>query len=225
MANKRIVDLTTQAAIVDADWLEVQVSTEAVTKKSSVNVVTKVERDARIAQDDVIEAGVGLAAAGTYVTPVGTNYIDTSTDVMSALNLLDDAIGDMNVVTLEVSIPNANLNIAGATPYEIIPAPGAGKYIEVISASCSFDYTAPQMAWAIGSPKGVLQYDTGASHFMEWSNTFMVSTADIINKGTWTSEVGIIANKKVEFTFDSAPNPTAGGSRLNISITYVIWDV
>ena len=222
MANKRIVDLTTQAAIVDADWLEVQVSTESVTKKASVNVVTKVERDARIAQDDVIEAGVGLAAAGTYVTPVGTNYIDASTDVMDALDLLDDAIGSSGSAIVVSSIPvsAANLNNAGIAPFQLIAAPGATKYIEIIAISIWLNFVSAAVECA--AQDLVIQYDTGASHFAEWSNAWIEGAADAAAKATWTSNVTMMLNKKVELTFSADANPTAGDTTLQVWLTYIV---
>lgn len=225
MANKIINDLTNQAAVANADEMEVQVIGEAQTKKATVEVVTEVERDARVLQDNTIEAGVGLTAGGNYDTPAGTNYIDTSTDVMDALDMLDDAISasGSGIVVEEILVPNADLSIAGATPYEIIAAPGATKYIELLDCSVWLDYTAPIFAWAAGSPKLILEYDTGASHFMEWSNTFITGNADDGNKGTWTSNVQMLLNKKIQLSFDTAPaNPTAGGSLVKVWVTYII---
>lgn len=44
------------------------------------------------AEVDAIETGVGLSAAGAYVQPSGSNYIDASTSVMDALDKLDTAL-------------------------------------------------------------------------------------------------------------------------------------
>lgn len=41
---------------------------------------------------DTIELGVGLNTDGSYITKSGTNYIDTSTSISSAIDLLDVAI-------------------------------------------------------------------------------------------------------------------------------------
>ena len=41
---------------------------------------------------DTIELAVGLDTDGSYITPSGTNYIDTSTSIASAVELLDTAI-------------------------------------------------------------------------------------------------------------------------------------
>ena len=224
MANRRIIDLTQQAAIVDADWLEVQVSTEAVTKKSSVNVVTKVERDARIAQDNVIEASVGLTAAGAYDTPVGSNYLDASTDVMDALDILDDAIGSSGsaIVVAIIPVSAANLNNAGIAPFQLVAAPGATKYIEVLSISIWLNFVSAAVECA--AQDLVIQYDTGASHFAEWSNTWIEGVADAAAKATWTSNVTMMLAKKLELTFSAGANPTAGDTALKVWIAYIVRD-
>lgn len=49
---------------------------------------------------DAIEVGAGLATDGSYVTPSGTNYIDTATSLAEADELLDTQIKD-NYDTLE----------------------------------------------------------------------------------------------------------------------------
>jgi len=225
MANKLISELTTLATVANADELEVQKSGELVTKRATVEAVTKVERDARIAQDNVIEAGIGSNADGTYNTPSGTNHIDSTTSVMNALETLDGIIGASVLLIARVNIDAANLNTAGTVPYEIIAAPGAGKYIDVISSSNSLDFGATPMNWAVGAPKGVLEYDTGSSHIIEWSNTFMESAANAIAKGTWTSQPEIVENKKVQFTFDLGTNPIAGDTRITVVVAYLINDI
>lgn len=222
MANKLISELTNLATVANADEMEVQASGATVTKKATVEAVTKVERDARIAQDNVIEASVGLDADGSYPGFSGSNYLDSSTDVVDALDLLDTAIGSSNIVVEVISINNASMIAAGGSPVEIVAAPGATQWIDVISACMFLDYNAPIFAWAAGSPKGVLEYDTGSNHFIEWSNSFMVNNADIINKATWTSEVEQLLNKAVQFTYDTGANPTAGGSTAKIYIAYII---
>lgn len=226
MANKLISELTTLASgnINGADYVEVQEQDQAVTKKVTVTVLNELEKAERQAQDNVIEAACGLNADGTYPTPSGTNFLDSTTDIMDALDALDGAIGDANIVTEIVGVSSANLNNAGIAPYEIIAAPGATAFIEVLSCVVRLNYDSTQLAWAAGTPKLVLEYDTGATHFMEWSNTFITGTADDIAKGTWTSEVDIPLNKKVQLTFDTGANPTAGDATLKLFLTYRIWD-
>ena len=210
MANKLISDLTARGTILNSDMVEVQVSGQVITKRTTVEDLTKIERDARIAQDNVIEASSGFNADGSYPTPSGTNYLDTSTDVMDALDKLDSAIfgGGSGIVVDNITVSSANLNNAGLAPYEIIAAQGVGKTIELLHCSIYLNYVSS--AVDCGSQKLILEYDGEASHIMEWSNSFIESSSDTINTGTWTSNVEMVANKALELTFDSGSNPIAG---------------
>lgn len=67
MANKLISELTAKADPIGEDLMEVQDAYENVTKRSTITQVTSVEAAARAAQDNVIEAGAGLNANGTFV--------------------------------------------------------------------------------------------------------------------------------------------------------------
>ena len=226
MADKLIKGLTTlgSGSIENEDWLEIQEDDASTSKKVTVEVLNEIEAAARAAQDDVIEAGVGLNADGTYNTPSGTNYLDSTTDVMDALDALDNAIGSSGsgIVVDVVQVTAANLNNSGLTPYEIITAPGANKYIELLD--CSIWLDAGGTPTECGTQKLVLEFDTGSSHFMEWSNSFIESSSDIVNKGTWTSEVEMKGNKKVQLTFDGGVNATAGTTTLKVWVTYIIRD-
>ncbi|GAG04962.1 unnamed protein product, partial [marine sediment metagenome] len=71
MANKRIIDLGVAASVTNANVMEVDDAAFIESKQATVEVITQVERDARIAQDNVIEAGTGLETDGTYTAPAG----------------------------------------------------------------------------------------------------------------------------------------------------------
>jgi hypothetical protein len=69
---------------------------------------------------NAIETGVGLSAAGTYVPPTSSNYINSSTSVMSALNLLD--VGTHNAAilasTVYEAVPYSNTIAVNQDPIE-----------------------------------------------------------------------------------------------------------
>lgn len=222
MANKLISDLTNQATTGSTFLLEVQDPATSITKKATELVVTKVERDARIAQDNVIEASCGLDADGSYPGFSGSNYLDSSTDIVDALGDLDNAISTAGagIVVEAVGVSAANLNNAGITPYEIIAAQGVGKTIELLDCSIYLNYASS--AVECGTQKLILEYSGEASHFMEWANSFIEETSDTINKGTWTSNVEMKANTAMNLTFDSGANPTAGNTTLVVWVTYIV---
>ena len=223
MPNKLISELTLVGTVTGKDYLEVErASALGETKKALVETVTAEEAAIRALADDTIEASVGLSALGAYVPPVASNYLDASTDVMDALDRLDDAIGTSGSAIVVSSIPvsAANLNNAGIAPFSLIAAPGATKYIELIAISIWMDYNGVKVE--CGSQDLIIQYDTGASHFAEWSNAWIEGTADAAAKATWTSNVTMMLNKKVELTFSGGVNPTAGDTTLQVWLTYIV---
>jgi len=137
MANKLISQLTSGAANVqDTDVIEGQKSGELITKKFTGAQMRGVEKGEREAQDDQIEASVGLNADGTFTAPANSWYLRSAdftagiTDragatgaltenVMNALRILDaniraQAQGDYVVL-------HANIN-SDTTFADLIPA-------------------------------------------------------------------------------------------------------
>ena len=126
MANKLISQLTAAAAnLQDVDLAELQVNGEVFTRKFTGLQLRAVEKLERETQDDVIEAGCGLQANGTYLPEANSwsirsgDFTAGCTDrggatgaltenIQNALRLLDakiNAVGSGNYVILE-----ANLN-------------------------------------------------------------------------------------------------------------------
>lgn len=137
MADKLISQLTAGAAnLQDVDLVEVQVDGEAFSRKITGLQVRAVEKLARETQDNVIEAGAGLNANGTFTAPANSWYLRSAdftagcTDrggatgaltenIVNGLRLLDariNAMGSGNYVILR-----ANLN-ADTTLTTIVPA-------------------------------------------------------------------------------------------------------
>lgn len=88
------------------------------------------------------ETGAGLNANGTYNTPSGTNYLDSTTSIQNAVETLDGAIGSQKIVvkTTNYSVTEENqLIIANATSGAInitMPPPA-----NCFSNSCSLTIT------------------------------------------------------------------------------------
>jgi len=95
MANKTITQLTAVASVAAIDEFEVQVSGEIGTKKCTLTQLTQVEATARAAQDDVIEAAVGLNTDGTYKTLSDSWYLRTAD---FATGITDRGGAEANVV-------------------------------------------------------------------------------------------------------------------------------
>ena len=137
MADKLISQLTAGAAnLQDIDLIECQVDGEAFSRKITGLQVRAVEKLARETQDNVIEAGAGLNANGTFTAPANSWYLRSADftagcndrggatgalteNIVNGLRLLDariNAMGSGNYVILR-----ANLN-ADTTLTNIVPA-------------------------------------------------------------------------------------------------------
>ena len=79
----------------------------------------KVEETERIAQDDKIEASVGLAEDGSYIKREDSNYINDSETVVHAIDLLDKALKDEEVARIVMdNYLHSRLIKAGEQPNE-----------------------------------------------------------------------------------------------------------
>ena len=79
----------------------------------------KAEEEARIAQDDKIEASVGLAEDGSYIKREDSNYINDSETVVGAIDLLDKALKDEEVARIVMdNYLHSRLIKAGEHPNE-----------------------------------------------------------------------------------------------------------
>ena len=125
MADKQIYELSASGAnLLDTALVAGGVGTASATKYTGLQV-RAVEKAEREAQDNVIEASVGLNANGSYNTISGSNYLDSSTTIRSALLLLDTVLGTFssgaraNSVSLVADTPQViALELGGVvTPY------------------------------------------------------------------------------------------------------------
>ena len=219
MARKRILDLSALATAALTYMVEIHRPGQTASEKITVEDLLEPEATVRETNDDAIITGIGADADGTYSTPTGTNYLDGSTDVMDALGILDDAIGDTTVLLQKsVVLEPADIASLDTHPVTIIDGAGTNYYIEIVSASAVFDYDSDAYAIAAGG-KLVLEYSGAGSHLVEWSETFIVSTSDTVNRGVFTSNVDMQANTNIVARTTEAITPDAnddGYIRLNI---------
>lgn len=79
----------------------------------------------------------GIAVGATYIaSDTGTNYVNTGS-VSSCLFSIGDGLGGVQVA--QVNLNPAAIIVGTSIP--LIAAPGAGKYIQLISATMSYTYS------------------------------------------------------------------------------------
>lgn len=241
MANKTITELTAVSSVTNADEVEVQKSGETTTKKATILQLNAVEAAARAAQDDVIEAAVGLNTNGSYASLTNAWYIRAAefaagiTDrsgatgaltesIANALRILDAAIYNTTVFaytqslvmrTVTVTCSTADILSCNAVPKVIIPNPGAGYYNELISLVAENDFNSA--AFEAGTDVLKFKYNGGVD-VCEVPNAFIESGADMVHGGTVTSGVVITPAASIVMYCDSAP--TTGDGSFQITCTY-----
>lgn len=241
MANKTINELTAVTSLVAGDELEVQKSGETTTKKATVTQVLAVEATARAAQDDVIEAGVGLNTNGTYPSLTNAWYIRAAefaagvTDrggatgaltenVMNALRILDAAIYGVAtyaytsdvIKTATVTLSTADILAINAVPKVLLPNLGAGWAYEVISAIGI--NTFGTAAFEAGTAKLEIKH-TGGAVIAEFDNAFIEAGAKLIHRAIPTSNGAMVSGSVVAYC-GTAPTPATGDGSIAITLTY-----
>jgi len=242
MANKTIAQLSSVAGVADADEFEVQVSGETVTKKCTRKQLTQIEETARVAQDDAIEAAVGLNTNGTYKTLSDSWYLRAAdfatgiTDrggaeanvvesVEGGLRLLDsklyESINQLNqdVKTAYVLLNAADILALNAVPKILIA--GIMDYAhEIISIVGSLvDY--PEQAttyYEAGADKLSVRLTTGSGVMFEFPNAFIEAVAPCVYRGITTSTQLLKSGSAIELHCATAP--TGGNALLQFYITY-----
>lgn len=143
---------------------------------------------------------------------------DATLSATGALTITNNGI----LKTISVTIPTASVLTLNATPVTIIPAQGAGTYIEVISATAQMTYVSATYA-----TNGILRLLTSGATIgqVSWTaNGFLFGTTTRMVKGTTTATTGVaetqlLANTAVVAQVDTG-NPTTGDSSIIIKVTY-----
>jgi hypothetical protein len=118
-ANASSNYLTAATSLQDADnKLDAQIKTNADAIAENVADIAALSGGQGLsgiqAEVDAIETGVGLSTGGDYVAPNGSNYIDTSTSVMDALDKLDQAVFDADQSHTDLTALEARVDTAEA---------------------------------------------------------------------------------------------------------------
>lgn len=122
-------------------------------------------------------AGALHTVSGSATTDDNGTYVNKGSVTSALFAKLDD---EAELVTTTVAITNAEMLALRATPKTLVAAPGAGYFLEFISAVMLFDYTgaytetADNMAVKLGDGSG-----TAVSETIE-ATGFVDSTADIM---------------------------------------------
>ena len=234
MANKRTIDLTTESSVTNGMYMLVDDASFIEAKKATVEEVTEIERTARVAQDDAIEAGAGLDADGSFSPDAGSRYFTAADfvaagyteNIRRALRLLDTQIYanasaiDGILVTVTRVLTVAEINTLYSVPVVLVDtsAWAANLLIDVIDCVAWINWGS--VAWTTAKTLDIGY--TGGADIMTFTNAFVVAVADTFQKATPTDNAAMKIGD-VEVRFDAA-NPTAppGDSEITIYLSYRI---
>jgi len=166
-----------------------------------------------------MQAPAALAADRTITVPDAN--VDL-TNVRSAQEYAD------RVQSADVTITDVQLKALQATPIEVLPAPGAGKYYDIESIQQMLDFNSAAYVKATG---GEVSYQwTGAAGviatqafagLLDATADAHVSTKQDIES---PQDNGIVINSAVDVANDGAGEWTTGDSPLKLRIRYRVLD-
>lgn len=125
-------------------------------------------------------------------------------------------------IATSLAIPTASVLTLNATPIQIVAAPGAGLFIEVLSAS--FKSTFNSVAYATNTTLQVIT-DTATVAQADLTTGLVFSVSMFKNLARVSSATAtatqLIANKALMVVVPTG-NPTAGNSDITVYVTYRI---
>ena len=164
------------------------------------------------------------ASTGDYAD--ATTFLIANSDgeiKQASLEGLRDTFGS-SLQSASLVIPSAQVLALNTTPQTIVAAQGAGKAIEVISASVKLDYNTT----AYGTTTGVVLQTSGATQ-RQADVSFLDATVStvrnfIIYQATSATDTQIIANADLTVVA-KAFNPTLGDSDIEVFVLYRVIDI
>lgn len=160
-----------------------------------------------------ISGAITLSSAGVATIPAG--YVTNAMLATPGGQILEASL----------TIPTASVLTLNATPLTIVAAPGAGKYIEVISASTSITFVSA--AYATNTTLQLIS--EGATIAQMQDTSALVSTVSKITifqhpTGATAGQTQVLANTALQVKVGTG-NPTTGDSNIIVKVAYRIVTV
>lgn len=163
-------------------------------------------------------------AEGSYWTQISlAQMLGNPVSLTKIAEAFDDTREAAGIYIAELEIATADVLTLNGTPLEIVAAPGAGKVIEVISASRKLTFNS--IVYATNTRLALI-HDTATDVLVEWGNAGLnASVTNIlqgaINLATAATDTQLIENKAVMVTVEIG-EATAGNSDIKVYVVYRI---
>lgn len=127
-----------------------------------------------------------------------------------------DAAGQKKIT---ITVPSVNVLAANTTPFELIPAPGVGKYINVVNLTLSIDFAT--LAYATNTEVDI--QSNGVS-YRKSTAAFLASSADAVDDTFKAAAVVVQINQALNFVV-STGDPITGDSAVKVHLIYTLEDI
>jgi hypothetical protein len=127
--------------------------------------------------------------------------------------------GEKFILSTKVSLSAAQIKTANSVPVSLIAAPGAGKFIEVISATYRFNWGT--IAFDAGTYKISLKINGASQSQFEKDNVTFITTNNFAQfEQVASTAISLIDNASLTFT--TSNDSTVGDSTIDLYINYRI---
>lgn len=153
-----------------------------------------------------------VTISSTGVTTIGAGKVTASMLSFSLASYLEASL----------TIPTASILTLNGTPLTIVAAPGSGKYIEVISASCAMTYVSA--AYATNTTLQLINEGAGTAQLQNTGaliGTVTKNTKFVDSAAAAAGASQIITNTALQVKVATG-NPTAGDSNIVVKVIYRI---
>jgi hypothetical protein len=154
----------------------------------------------------------------TLINTFDTEITESNSMYINGVVLNEDSLNQTSTIT----IPSADVLTLFTTPYLLIPSPGAGYYIQVLTAACKVNFNS--VAYATSTTLNIYT-DTATRVQHVFSNALNATLSRIgvsAQQGvSAAADTQLISNKGIYLQAQTT-NPTLGNSDIIIYLTYRI---